>query len=341
MVLRHLESMWYIGAMIIKILAMGAVLLALPQAQATAQAPKPPAGQSGAVKPASARPVQVPPTLAHSAAQPLPIHPATSASAPAHSDAQPAADAAAPADCNGFPCDEPQQRPMIVTVSPPPPAPWLWREQITWGANLVLAVLAYVGIMLALSVLRKIERQTRSAEAAASAAAVSAQAALLNAQAIIDSERPWLLITVEPSVGAENSFIVMATNRGRTPASIVAMSEQIRIAIDDSHLPSPPEFDKGQPAPPLVPIILLPGEASGIKSFSRDEVRAVCDSEVQFKRVQNWDDKVFLYGKIIYRDLIASADKQMHETSWCCWYIHGRQKSGLVTAGPSGYNLHT
>lgn len=229
----------------------------------------------------------------------------------------------------------------MVNLSPPPPTPWLMHERIAWGANIVLAIVGYVGIMMALSVLKKIERQTRSAETAAEAAAVSAHAAMLNAQAIIDAERPWLLISVEPSLGQENSFIVMVTNRGRTPASIVATSEQIRIAIDEANLPAAPEYDSGDPTPPLVPIILLPGETSGIKTFSREEARGVCDSEERFKKIENWDEKIYLYGKIIYRDLIAPPDKQVHETSWCCWYIHGRQKSGLVTAGPQGYNLHT
>jgi hypothetical protein len=244
-------------------------------------------------------------------------------------------------DCNGFPCDEQQQRPIVVQLPAPVPTPWGVPERIAWGANLVLAIVGWFGIMLAVSVLKKIERQTRSAEVAASAASLSAQAALLNAQAIIDSERPWLLISVEPSIGAENTFIVMATNRGRTPASIVATSEQLRFAIDEAQLPVAPEYDNAEPTAPLVPIILLPGESSGIKQFSREEVQGVCDSEERFKRVANWDEKIFIFGRIVYRDLIGPVDRQIHETSWCCWYIHGRQKSGLVIAGPSGYNLHT
>ena len=308
--------MWYIGAMIFKALVICAVLLALPQAPATAQVSRPKTTQPAAAPPST------------DSAQSAPTSQGESSPAPK-------------ADCDGFPCDDQQHRPVVVNIPAPAPAPWLMRERITWGANLLLALFAYIGIMVALSVLKKIERQTRSSEAAAAAAAVSAQAALLNAQAIIDSERPWLLVSVEPTLGAENSFIVMVTNRGRTPASIVATSEQVRIAIDESHLPNSPVYDKEEPSAPLVPIILLPGESSGIKPFRREEARGVCDSEERFKHVENWDEKIFLYGRIVYRNLIAPADQQMHETSWCCWYIHGRQKSGLVIAGPTGYNLHT
>ena len=48
----------------------------------------------------------------------------------------------------------------------------------------------------------------------------------------------------------------------------------------------------------------------------------------------------YLYGKVAYTDLAASGDVA-HETGWCCWYIHGRQKSGMIMAGPLEYNGHT
>jgi len=161
----------------------------------------------------------------------------------------------------------------------------------------------------------------------------------LNVQSFVDSERPWLLITVEPSLRVENSFTIMATNRGRTPAAIVATAERVKIVIDENHLPTPPEY--GEPGAPRAPIILLPGESAPIKSFSREEGKGICETEESFKRVANWEEKAFIYGKIVYRDLIGPSDKQLHETAWCCWYIHGRNKSGLVIAGPPDYNSHT
>jgi hypothetical protein len=109
--------------------------------------------------------------------------------------------------------------------------------------------------------------------------------------------------------------------------------------VDEALLPTPPEY--GEPGAPRAPIILLPGESTPIKSFSREEGKGICDTEETFTRVANWEEKAFIYGKIFYRDLIAPRDKQLHETAWCCWYIHGRNKSGLVIAGPPDYNLHT
>jgi hypothetical protein len=232
--------------------------------------------------------------------------------------------------------------PRVSVVNPPPTSALSsWQEQAAWAANLVLVILGYVGIMMALSLLRKIERQTGYAEAAIEAASSTAHAALLNAQAIIHAERPWILITVEPSRSMENSFTVMATNRGRTPARIVETLERYKIAIDEKRLPDTPEFRNEKRNAPFAPIILLPGEFTAIKPFCRDDVKALCDSEERFKRIETWEEKVFLYGKVVYRDLISAADGPPHETNWCCWYIHGRQNSGLVIAGPPEYNSHT
>ena len=306
--------MWYICAMIIKSLAMVAVLLAMTQAPVPVSGQA--AGHAGADR-------QTPPS-----------------STPSNAVPQSTGNPAAKGDCNGFPCDE-QQPHVIVTLPAPTPQPWLWRDRIAWGANLVLALAGYVGILLALRLLKRIDRQTRFAEAAAETASNSAQAALLHAQAIIDSERPWLVVTVEPALNMENSFTVMATNRGRSPALIVGTLEQIMIAIDEAQLPNTAQYENREVKAPLVPIILLPGESTGIKPFNREDLKGICESEAEMKRVENWQEKVFIYGKLIYRDLIAPRDKQIHETNWFCWYIHGRQKSGLVIAGPPEYNLHT
>ncbi len=306
--------MWYICAMFIKSLAVVAVLLAVTQT------PMPGSGQAANNSRSNQ---QTPP-------------PSTASNAGPQSTGSPAGKG----DCNGFPCDE-QQPHVIVTLPAPAPTPWLWRDRIAWGANLLLALVGYVGIMLALLLLKRIDRQTRFAEAAAETASNNAHAALLHAQAIIESERPWLVITVEPALNVENSFTVMATNRGRSPALIVGTLEQIMIAINEAALPFTPQYEDREPKAPLVPIILLPGESTSIKPFNRDDLKGICESEAELKRVENWQEKVFIYGKLIYRDLIAPSYKQAHETNWFCWYIHGRQKSGLVIAGPPSYNVHT
>ena len=205
----------------------------------------------------------------------------------------------------------------------------------------MLVIAGFVGIVLALSTLKKIERQACAAEVAAEAAARHAEASLLSAQALRDAERPWLLISVEPSLRIANSFTVIATNRGRTPARIVFTAEQIRIAIDETHLSGIPEYQNEKTDFPLAPIILLPGESTAIKPFCREDLKGLCQSDEALRRIEDWEDKVYLFGKVVYKYLIERPDKQIHETAWCCWYIHGREKSGLVIAGPPNYNQHT
>lgn len=261
--------------------------------------------------------------------------------------ASPTATQPAAGSCENGNCDF-QPSHITVATAAPAPAPWPVQDRILWGANILLALAGYAGIMLAISLLKKIERQTGYAETAAQAAADSAQAAtdsakaaLLHAQAIIGSERPWVLITIVPSRSIENGFTVIATNRGRGPAQVVAAVEETIIAVDETHLPELPEYRQPESESPFVSIILLPGEFMNIKSFCRDDVKTVCGSEDALKRIENWEERVFLYGKVVYRDLSAPASLPPHETGWCCRYIHGRQKSGLVMAGSQEYNVHS
>jgi hypothetical protein len=305
-------------------LAILGLLLALAQGAAPASGQ---ASKSSSAKPQAQAPTQIPP-------------PAAAAASGAATPAGPSAPTGKP-DSNLGPSDDQQPR-FIVSVPPPVVAPWTLREKIAWAANLVLAVLGYVGIMLALSTLRKIERHTKSAELAAGAAADSAQAALLNAQALAEAERPWLLVAIEPTPGVENGFDIKVANRGRSPAKILSSLERMIFAVDDAHLPATPEYrQEGQAGAPQVPIILVPGESTTILKFCRDDLKLLCQTPERLKRVENWEERLFLYGKVVYRDLITPADQQLHETAWCCWYIHGRQKSGLVLDGPPEYNSHT
>jgi hypothetical protein len=233
-------------------------------------------------------------------------------------------------------------QPRVIPVNPPP-AQRIWniQEWIQWGGYIVLAFVGYAGVMMGISLLKKIERQTAAAEAAADAARNSSEAALLSAQAIINAERPWILVTVEPSLHVENGFVVTATNRGRSPAQVLSNVEQVKIAADETKLPQKTEQDNLPPGPPKAPVILLPGESTGLKQFSRADARGYCESDEQFVRIESWEEKMYLFGRVVYRGLVAPSNTPLHQTDWCCWYIHGRQKSGLVIAGPPEYNGHT
>ena len=311
----RLSAICYICAMISKALAGFVLLLALPQAQQAAR------GQASANHPVPQ------PSSSLSSSTPAATPPATGT--PAGSP-----------NCVGTNCDD-QPAHITVATAAPAAAPWTLPERIVWATNVLLVILGYGGILVAISTLKKIERQSRYAEAAAQAAADSAEAALLHAKAIVSAERPWVLVTIVPSRSIENGFTVIATNRGRSPAQVVSAAEETRITIDETHLPATPEYKPADQESPFVSIILLPGEFMNIKSFCREDVTALCGSEESLKRVENWEERIFLYGKVVYRDLMGPPSEPAHETGWCCRYIHGRQKSGLVMAGTLEYNLHT
>ena len=228
----------------------------------------------------------------------------------------------------------------MVTAPPAQAAPWSWHDKVLWGAEIVLVILGYAGVILALKTLKNIQRQTEFGVSAAQAALQCANAALESSQAIVDSGRPWIVITVEPFLSVEHGFKVMATNRGRTPARILAKADCVKIAKDETELPTPPDYESGKSATPFEPIILLPGETAGIRPLRRSDVRSYCSSDDQLKRLERWEEKLFVYGRVIYRDLISPMDQPSHETDWCCWYVYG-DKDALVLAGPPEYNKHS
>jgi len=313
-------SICYICAMIRKGLAALVVLAALlnGSTQATGQTKN--AG-SGIV-----------PVAQGSAPGDAPLGSATSATAATDSYA------ANPA-CPDGNC-EPTQPHITIATAASAARSWPWQERVAWGANIVLAILGYVGIMIALSTLRKIERQTRSSEEVAQAAAESAQAALLHAQAMVRAERPWIVVTSEPSAAQDSASLIVATNRGRSPARIERSLDAMATAADDSSLPGNPALARGKQLNPVDGMILLPGESTSILIFDRNEISNLFETDKEWKEIASGAVKVYLYGKITYRDLTAPDNAEPHMTGWCLQYMHGRQKSALVAAGPQAYNRH-
>lgn len=257
--------------------------------------------------------------------------PAAAAPAPTPSDSS--------APCEGAGCDTPSH--ITIATPAPAPAPWPWQDRISWVAALLLTLIAYFGIMLGVSALRKIDRQLVINESAVVAATESSKAVLAYMQAQVQVERPWVLVSTEPTPGAIDSFAVVATNRGRSPARVTSLSDGIAFIKDESQLSGAAVYKSGEPRTPIAAMILLPGESAVIKTFRREDVKAICDSPEHLQRVENWDEKIYLLGTVTYIDLRPSEENQQHETTWCTWYIHGRQKSGLVMAGSPEFNRHS
>jgi hypothetical protein len=242
------------------------------------------------------------------------------------------------------PAEDKEQYPLpeiVVTRPTIAPAPWTLHEKILWTAYIVLAVLGYVGIFLALRTLKQIEHQAELGATVAQATLESAQAVLNETRSKARAERPWIAVTVETFLTLENSFKVLATNRGNSPAKIVSTIDRVLIAPNEMLLPKKPEYEESTSNTLHAPVLLLPGESVGIRTFSRSDVRLLAKSADALERIKDWRDKIFLYGRVTYVDLAAPQSRQTHETTWCCRYIHGEKSSALVLAGPPDYNQHT
>ena len=239
---------------------------------------------------------------------------------------------------------------ITIATPAPAPAPWPLQDRIAWAASLILTIVAYVGIMLAVSALRKIERQTRYGETAAQAAAESAKAALLIANmrrprhGRLKPRRrrnvPGFLSPPSPRPASPTDSQSLPLTAATVPPESSRLPKRSPPLSMSRNCPPLPRL-RSEPHAPVVPIILLPGESTGIKSFRRDDVKALCVTEERLRRVEDWEEKIYLYGTVVYQDLRSIDEKQRHETSWCCWYIHGRQRSGMVMAGPPQYNRHS
>lgn len=236
-----------------------------------------------------------------------------------------------------------QAPPNIHIVAPPAPTTvqWSLHEQILWAANLVLVILGYAGTIIALRILRQIKSQAQLVEATAQAAKEAAQAACMNAQAVLNAQRPWLLITVGPSPEGPGHFRILATNRGKYPAELISTSDRIGIVLDESCLPEKPEYSKKESDDLPDPILVMPGESVPIQTFARADLKWICRTEESFQRVQQQLDSIFLFGKVVYRNVGASQAKPNYETGWCCQYIHNATASDVILAGPAQYRKCT
>jgi hypothetical protein len=163
----------------------------------------------------------------------------------------------------------------------------------------------------------------------------------LNAQAVINAERPWILVNGEAMEGAESS-VVVAKNCGRTPARFTRFSPpKSKIIPSGTDLPFPPEY--GEILPFDSPIILLAQGRTYIRILTESEIREICGTEDVWNRVQTGRFEFYIFGILYYEDLLNSADRAVHETRWCCRYLSkfGDSRNFLVLNGSRGYNDYT
>ena len=121
------------------------------------------------------------------------------------------------------------QRTVTVNSRPSISVTRDWVDFVALTFSGVLMVAGVWGIVVALRTLKMVKRQADEMMKQAALmkeqtaiAEKAANAALLNAQAVINAERPWLLIYPSRSgTGHHSSFTFKAVNRGRSPAEVI------------------------------------------------------------------------------------------------------------------------
>jgi hypothetical protein len=188
----------------------------------------------------------------------------------------------------------------------------------------------------------------------------AAKAALLNARAIINAERPWMLFHVQTgshisfNKGEEPPgdpwFTVIFNNWGQTPAEIVGFVHHLDCCESVQDLRVPPEYgvnDKINTHTRMIP---------HDRTWSPPEFLAAPSHQLRLKSIfseEKWEalkkrDRVFIYWGILkYRDLIEdprtihTLEKvgTIHETRFC--YMWHPLTNEFLICGAAPYNQHT
>jgi hypothetical protein len=198
----------------------------------------------------------------------------------------------------------------------------------TWAAWALVIVGAYTAFV-ALRTLKAIHHE-------AEIAMEIAQAANLNTQAIINSERAWLVATIEVNEGKETSYKIAVLNQGRTPAKLIG-GDSAHCFIDlPDNLPIPPVYK----APFFMPnqTFIVSRDSFPIRPFFAPE--KIIDHSGMRELAEQSQQFLMFYGRIVYEDMFSGARPKpvRHETRWCYAYLP--QTREFKSCGPDEYRGH-
>lgn len=176
-----------------------------------------------------------------------------------------------------------------------------------------------------------------------------ANAALLNAQALINSERPWVMIQVKevPIEGTEyyhgklfgnNGFQLIIFNYGKTPAHILDCKELKFDVLEhpDEELPVPPRYGASN----FIKRFLAPADSLPIgPPFHPHTVRREI-VEVSAPKGEHTQGEIVVYGLIEYSDGVS---RNAFRSAFCYRHDHAPASitGNLVPCGPRVYNEYS
>ncbi len=170
----------------------------------------------------------------------------------------------------------------------------------------------------------------------------AAQAALLNARAVINGERPWLV--VRPFIEKkENPKLCLfgCKNQGITPAKIISASARHDFvnSLDDLRQRLP-DYSSPTTLPDLRLIVHTDSFRIGHGVDPESLSRATSNVDL----VNESRKFLVYYGNVVYRDVLypESESEGLHETRWCFVYLpHKEGDIKFEQTGPEEYNRYT
>lgn len=201
-------------------------------------------------------------------------------------------------------------------------------------ATIVLGLIAAGQLGMFFQQLKLMRRGTDDAKDLAIAAKASADAAKINADAVIASERAYIFVEIfldaelsSEGVGLQNAIRIKIWNYGKTPAEILiiraygvvqADTPQSLIEVEGSDKELPPGF--------------------GIAKDCAYEITvSPYITEAEIEEIKRWEKKLFCVGLVIYEDIF----KKRRETGFCWDVLSHRQGSKFVITRNSQLNKRT
>jgi len=170
-----------------------------------------------------------------------------------------------------------------------------WHEGVTaWAILLTLLAIA---------------EQTQQTRNAAEAGLDSANAARLNAQSLVNSERPWLIAEAVKNSQMPHFYEIQITNCGRTPARFISGDAAHNFVERPDLLPVPPIYS----SPFTIPKQVLIATGKGFPIPHGYSIPHLLDIPEAANKT------LIVYGRIIYEDTIIP--NLTHETRWCFGYV--------------------
>jgi hypothetical protein len=201
--------------------------------------------------------------------------------------------------------------------------------------NFSLAVIGLIGIGAAFVTLRKLERQTVAAEGAS-------KAALLNAQAIINSERAWIILQSDENPIRRNTdntygYCWTIKNVGRTPARLIETAAICAKREKSEPLNDTPDFSDPPPLR-LNNRLLAPGD---ILRFQASIEGGPERENLGFNEIT--DSYLVAYGYVSYIDSMGGDE---HIAGFCeyCAHVNAMQMPQTFWAkfdAPTAYTQAT